>query len=147
MSQSSELAGGDGFTFEGHIGALYLAALLAKQKTVGCDGIVVNVATQQRDFNNPLDDIIIRWIDNSNRNGTTSIQVKRHLTISNAKTNTDFRDIIRDSWKTFTDQQFIKNLDKFGVAVGYIAESKSRALRLLCESAKVMWIYDFRPRL
>lgn len=136
MSQSSELAGGDGFTFEGHIGALYLAALLAKQKTVGCDGIVVNVATQQRDFNNPLDDIIIRWIDNSNRNGTTSIQVKRHLTISNAKTNTDFRDIIRDSWKTFTDQQFIKNLDKFGVAVGYIAESKSRALRLLCESAK-----------
>lgn len=136
MTQSSELAGGDGFTFEGHVGALYLTALLAKQSTVGCDGIVINVATQQRDFNNPLDDIVVSWLDNSNRHGTTSIQVKRHLTISDAKTNTDFRDIIRDSWKTFTDQHFIKNLDKFGVAVGYIATSKLRALRFLCEIAK-----------
>jgi len=63
MSQSSELAGGDGFTFEGHVAAYYLAALLAKRKTGGCDGEVVEVATQQRNFDKPLDDVIITWKD------------------------------------------------------------------------------------
>ncbi len=29
MSQSPELAGGDGFTYEGHVMAFYLTALLA----------------------------------------------------------------------------------------------------------------------
>ncbi|MFW1642074.1 NACHT domain-containing protein [Acinetobacter guillouiae] len=136
MTQSSELAGGDGFTFEGHVGGLYLSALLAKRKAVGCDGIVINVATQQRDFHEPLDDIVVRWKDKSDRTGTTSLQVKRKLTISDAKKNKDFRDIVKDSWITFSDAKFIRGLDKFGAVVGYMAESKLRAFRLLCESAK-----------
>lgn len=136
MSQSSELAGGDGFTFEGHVGGMYLSALLAKRKAVGCDGIVINVATQQRDFSEPLDDIIVQWKDKSDRTGTTSLQVKRKLIISDAKKNKDFRSVIKDSWLTFFSPNFVKDLDKFGTVVGYIADSKLRAFRLLCESAK-----------
>lgn len=64
-SQSPELAGGDGFTYEGHVVAFYLTALLAEASAPGCDGTVVNVASQQRDFGYPLDDVIIKWIDAS----------------------------------------------------------------------------------
>ena len=96
-SQSPELAGGDGFIYEGHVMAFYLTALLAEASAPGCNGTVVNVASQQRDFGYPLDDVIIKWIDASDRIGTTSLQVKRDLTISSADTNKNFRDVIRDS--------------------------------------------------
>lgn len=136
MSQSSELAGGDGFTFEGHVAAYYLAALLAKRKTGGCDGDVVEVATQQRNFDKPLDDIIITWKDSSDRSGTTSLQVKREVIISSAKNNKDFREVIRDSWYTFQKKEFKKGVDKYGMAIGYIAPKNLRALRNLCEVAR-----------
>ncbi|WEI24337.1 hypothetical protein PYR74_10815 [Acinetobacter bereziniae] len=116
MSQSSELAGGDGFTFEGHVAAYYLAALLAKRKTGGCDGDVVEVATQQRNFDKPLDDIIITWKDYSDRSGTTSLQVKREVIISSAKNNKDFREVIRDSWYTFQK----KNLKWGLISMGWL---------------------------
>lgn len=136
MSQSSELAGGDGFTFEGHVAAYYLAALLAKRKTGGCDGDVVEVATQQRNFDKPLDDVIVTWKDYSGRSGTTSLQVKREVIISSAKNNKDFREIIRDSWYTFQKNEFKKGVDKYGMAIGYSAPKNLRALRNLCEAAR-----------
>ncbi len=136
MSQSSELAGGDGFTFEGHVAAYYLAALLAKRKTAGCDGDVVEVATQQRNFDKPLDDIIITWKDYSDRSGTTSLQVKREVIISSAKNNKDFREVIRDSWYTFQKKEFKIGVDKYGMAIGYIAPKNLRALRNLYEAAR-----------
>jgi len=60
-----------------------------------------------------------------------SLQVKRSLTISKAKTNTDFRDIIRDSWLTFSKDDFRRSVDRFGAAVGSIAKDKGRALATL----------------
>lgn len=135
MSQSPELAGGEGFTFEGHVAAFYLAALLAERNAPGCDGIVTNVAVQQRDFDKPLDDVIISWKDVSGRIGTSSLQVKRALTISSAASNSDFRDIIRDSLSTLKNPNFKKGIDKYGAAVGEIAISKFRDLTTLCNLA------------
>ncbi|PNK59800.1 AAA family ATPase [Psychrobacter sp. FDAARGOS_221] len=135
MSQSPELAGGDGFTYEGHVMAYYLTALLAESSAPGCDGIVVNVASQQRDFGYPLDDVIVKWRDASDRIGTTSLQIKRELTISSADTNKNFRDVIRDSLTSYHDSAFNEGLDKYGVAVSEISSAKFRDLGFLCQIA------------
>lgn len=134
-SQSPELAGGDGFTYEGHVVAFYLTALLAEASAPGCDGTVVNVASQQRDFGYPLDDVIIKWKDASDRIGTTSLQVKRDLTISSAESNKNFRDIIRDSLASYQDASFNDDIDKYGVAVNEISSAKFRDLGFLCHIA------------
>jgi hypothetical protein len=64
MSQSPELAGGEGFTFEGDAAAFYLAALLAEAYAPGIDDrTVIRVSVQQRDFGEPLDDVIVDFED------------------------------------------------------------------------------------
>lgn len=137
MSQSPELAGGEGFTYEGDVAAFYLTALLAEAYAPGIDDRrVIQVSVQQRDFGEPLDDVIIDFEGSSQNYARLSLQVKRALTISSAKSNQDFRDIIRDSWATFKKSDFRIHNDRYGVAVGEIASAKERALKTLCEWAR-----------
>ncbi|MEH6782983.1 MAG: hypothetical protein V7688_03830 [Alcanivorax jadensis] len=137
MPQSPELAGGEGFTFEGDVAAFYLAALLAEAYAPGIDDrTVVRVSVQQRDFGEPLDDVIVDFEEAAKNPARLSLQVKRSLTISDAKTNTDFRDIIRDSWATLKKSDFRINADRYGVAVGTVTPAKERALRTLCDWAR-----------
>lgn len=137
MSQSPELAGGEGFTFEGDAAAFYLAALLAEAYAPGIDDrIVVRVSVQQRDFGEPLDDVIIDFEDVAKNPARLSLQVKRSLTISKAQTNKDFRDIIRDSWATLNKSDFRINVDRYGAAVGTVTPTKERALTTLCDWAR-----------
>lgn len=137
MPQSPELAGGEGFTFEGDAASLYLAALLKEAYAPGIeDRIVVRVSVQQRDFGEPLDDVIVDFEDAEKNPARLSLQVKRSLTVSDAKTNTDFRDIIRDSWATLKKLDFRINSDRYGAAVGTISPDKERALKTLCDLAR-----------
>jgi len=137
MPQSPELAGGEGFTFEGDVAAFYLSALLAEAYAPGIDGrTVVRVSVQQRDFGEPLDDVIVDFEDAAKEKARLSLQVKRSLTISKARTNKDFRDIIRDSWATLKKPDFRINLDRYGAAVGTISASKERLLKTLCDWAR-----------
>jgi len=137
MAQSSELAGGEGFTFEGDAAAYYLAALLAEAYAPGInDRTVVRVAVQQRDFGEPLDDIIVDFEDAAKKPARLSLQAKRSLTISKAKKNKDFRDIIRDSWSTLKKSDFRINTDRYGAIVGTITRAKERALKTLCDWAR-----------
>lgn len=137
MPQSPELAGGEGFTFEGDVAAFYLTALLAEDSARGIDDRTVGrVSVQQRDFGEPLDDVIVDFEDTAKNPARLSLQVKRSLTISAAKTNTDFRDIVRDSWKTLKKPDFRINTDRYGAAVGTISADKARALCTLCELAR-----------
>ena len=137
MSQSPELAGGEGFTFEGDVAAFYLSALLAEAYAPGIeDRTVVGVSVQQRDFGEPLDDVIVDFEDSSSAPARLSLQVKRSLTISDANTNKDFRDIIRDSWATLNKTDFRLNVDRYGAAVGTITPNKERALKTLCDWAR-----------
>lgn len=137
MPQSPELAGGEGFTFEGDAAAFYLTALLAETYAPGIDDrIVVRVSVQQRDFGEPLDDLIVDFEDPANNPARLSLQVKRTLTISNAVTNTDFRDIIRDSWSTLQKTDFHIGFDRYGAVVGTISPAKERALKTLCDWAR-----------
>lgn len=137
MSQSPELAGGEGFTFEGDAAAFYLTALLAEAYAPGIDNrIVVRVSVQQRDFGEPLDDVIVDFEDVEKNSSRLSLQVKRSLTISKAQTNKDFRDIIRDSWATLKKPDFRINTDRYGAAVGTVAPAKERALKTICDWAR-----------
>lgn len=137
MPQSPELAGGEGFTFEGDAAAFYLASLLAEAYAPGIDDrTVVCVSVQQRDFGEPLDDVIVDFEDAAKDPARLSLQVKRSLTISAAKTNSDFRDIIRDSWATLKKSDFRINADRYGAAVGTVTPAKERALKTLCDWAR-----------
>ncbi|MDO9178702.1 MAG: hypothetical protein Q7U16_10395 [Agitococcus sp.] len=137
MTQSSELAGGEGFTFEGDAAAFYLASLLAEAYAPGINDRTVScVSVQQRDFGEPLDDIIVDFEDSAKNTARLSLQVKRSLTISDANTNKDFRDIIRDSWSTLKKTGFRINIDRYGAAVGTISAAKERDLKTLCDWAR-----------
>ena len=137
MSQSPELAGGEGFTFEGDAAAFYFTALLAEAHAPGIDDrTVVRVSVQQREFGEPLDDVIVDFEDAAKNPARLSLQVKRSLTISKAETNSDFRDIIRDCWATLKKLDFRVNVDRYGAAVGTITPTKERALKTLCDWAR-----------
>lgn len=137
MPQSPELAGGDAFTFEGAVAALYLTYLLAEAYAPGINHRTVSrVAVQQRDFSKPLDDVIIDFRSESGELACLSLQVKRSLTISSAQSNTDFRDTIRDCWATFNKSDFQHGIDRFGAGVGEISAAKERDLCYLCEVAR-----------
>jgi len=135
--QSSELAAGAGFTFEDAVGAFYLTALLGEGYAPGVESrTVCRVTLQQRTFGEPLDDVIVDFRDTAGEEARLSLQVKSRLTVSAAKSNTDFRDVIRDCWLTYQRPEFRKGIDCYGAAVGDIARVKARALKSLCELAR-----------
>jgi hypothetical protein len=137
MTQSPELAGGAGFTYADQVATRYLAALLAGSGAPGLpDRRVVRVALEQRDAGEPLDDIVVDGEAPDRSVARLGLQVKREITISAAKTNKDFRDIVRDSWATLDKPDFRDGVDKVGAAVGpSTAVGKSRDLVALAQFA------------
>ena len=137
MPQSPELAGGAGYTFEDLVAARYLAALLCESAAPGAEGAIISaVALQQRDFGEPLDDVIVDFRRQDAQTARLSLQVKRSLIISSAATNRDFREIIRDSLSTLRKADFREGIDRFGAAVGTVASGTFRDLTTLCELAR-----------
>ena len=136
-AQSPELAGGAGFTFEDAVSTFFLSALLGEGYAPGVENrTVCRVALQQRNFGEPLDDVIVDFRDTTCELARLSLQVKRALIISAAKTNSDFREVIRDSWATYQKTNFRRGIDRYGAAVGEIAKDKARDLISLCELAR-----------
>ena len=135
---SPELTGGAGFTYEDAVAAQYLAAMISGTTAAGLDGrIVQRVAQQQAAFGEPLDDVIVDAA--SLADGTVmrlSLQVKRSLTISDAATNSDFREVIQRSWQTLRKLDFRDNVDRVGAVTGSVAEETSRAFTTVCEWAR-----------
>lgn len=135
---SPELTGGAGFTYEDAVTAQYLAAMVSATTAAALDArIVQRVAQQQADFGEPLDDVIVDAA--SLADGTVmrlSLQVKRSLTISEAETNSDFREVIQRSWQTLQKPDFREHVDRVGAVTGSVAEATSRAFATLCEWAR-----------
>lgn len=135
---SPELTGGAGFTYEDAVTAHYLAALVSGTTAVALNGRVVQrVAQQQADFGEPLDDVIVDAV--SLADGSTmrlSLQVKRSITISDAATNGDFREVIQRSWETLQKPDFREHIDRVGAVTGSVAEDTSRAFATVCEWAR-----------
>jgi hypothetical protein len=147
LPQSPELAGGAGHTFEDMVAARYLAAMLAQTGAPGIGGrTVMRVALQQRDFGEPLDDLIVDF-QSGQDDARLSLQLKRSLTISDADTNDDFRDIVRDCWLTLQKPDFRNDVDRFGAATESVAIQKRRDLNNLCDLARASpTLVDFEAR-
>ncbi len=136
-AQSSELGAGTGFTFEDMAGAFFLVALLDEGYAPGIENrVVAGVSFQQKAFGEPLDDLIVDFRAPSGDKARLSLQVKRSLTISAAVSNTDFREVIANSWRTLQEQAFRWEQDRVGVAVGDVAIDRSRAFITLAEIAR-----------
>lgn len=137
MAQSPELASGSGFAFEDQVGAGFLAALLSEAYAPGTgERVVSRVALQQRDFQDPLDDIIVDARGEDGSCSRLSLQCKQSLTISDARSNKDFRSIVRDCWRTKGKLDFRQGIDRYGAAVGFVTVDRARALQQLCEYAR-----------
>ncbi|MHC6223904.1 hypothetical protein ACYU03_03815 [Pseudomonas sp. X10] len=134
MAQSSELTGGAGFDFEGHIAAYFLSSLLTSDVRPPFNLRAKSVAMQQSAFGAPLDDIIITFEDSYQ--STLHLQVKRALIISAAKTNTDFREVVINSWSTFKDPKNTHLHNNYGAATGSISSKGLRNLRTVCLAAR-----------
>lgn len=135
-NQSPELTGGAGFTYEAHVAARYLVALLTEGSAPGLNHrIVRRVALQQKSAGEPLDDVIVdaNGVGDQSR---LSLQVKRQLTISSAATNTDFREVVVNSWATLQKPGFRENVDHYGAATGTVSADRLRELRRVCELAR-----------
>ena len=135
--QSAELAGGAGFTFADAVATVFLTALLDEGHVPGVtDAQVTRVALEQRNFGEPLDDLVVDFKTLDGEKPRLRLQTKRDVVVSAAASNTDFRAVIRDSWSTLHLPHFQRDIDRYGVVVGEIAKDKARDLQYLCELAR-----------
>ena len=65
-----------------------------------------------------------------------SLQVKRSFTVSDAASNTDFREVIQRSWQTLQKPDFRERVDRVGAAVGTISDEAHRNFTTVCEWAR-----------
>lgn len=135
---SPELTGGAGFTYEDAVTAHYLSAMIGGTTATALDGRVVQrVAQQQADFGEPLDDVIVdATLPTDGTIMRLSLQVKRSLTVSDAASNDDFREVIQRSWQTLQKSDFREHVNRIGAVTGSVAEDTSRAFTTLCEWAR-----------
>ncbi|MDP2221571.1 MAG: hypothetical protein Q8K34_15465 [Hydrogenophaga sp.] len=134
---SSELTGGQGFSFEDAVAATYFVALLGENAAPGTgEGTVVRVALQQGPYGHPLDDLVVT----ARRPDTTEVrfdaQVKRSLTVSAAHSNVDFRDTILRAYQTVEKPDFQLLKDRVGAITGEISSASKRDFETLCEMAR-----------
>jgi hypothetical protein len=132
---STELTGGGGFTYEDTVVAYYLSTLLREERAAGQSGIVKSVAVQQAGHGHPMDDIIIEFEDNIGRR-RLSLQVKRHVRISAAPSNTDFREILAGAVETRATADFQVDRDAYGFVVENVAIEPFRSLTRLIDWSK-----------
>lgn len=134
---SSETTSGAGFGYEDCVGAYYLAALLGEHSVAGVDGrIVKRVSFQQKSNGFPLDDFVVEAV--ANDRCVMSLQAKRRITVSAAKTNIDFRDVVINSWLTLQTGEFSNGTDRVGCIVEYGSDDKLREVSRLCDTARAM---------
>lgn len=137
MTPSPELTGGTGFTFERAVTAGYLVSVLSEGSAPGLENYkVTRVAVQQAEFGEPLDDLIVDGVSSTGEIARLSLQVKTRVTISNARSNSDFRKIIKNSWHTLKKEGFQKKQDRFGFIAQSCADFCFRSLRNICAYAR-----------
>lgn len=131
---SPEATGGIGTSYEHVCIAAYLAALLTQSHAPACPGIVTGIALQQKANGRPLDDIVIGWKDETGREGTVDLQLKRRLPVSAGETS-DFSRIVTDAWATMKRTDFVDRCDLAGGLSELISSANHYACQKLRELA------------
>src|SRR5579875_7494 len=132
---STELTGGTGFTYEDIVVAYYLAALLREERAAPLSAIVKSVAIQQAGHGNPMDDIVIEF-DDDGFEREFGFQAKRSITVSSAKSNEDFREVIRRSLTIRARPGFRADVDAYGFIAEFVAVDPLRTLQRIINWAK-----------
>lgn len=87
-------SGGAGTHFEAKVGASYLLSMLLEVDARGLPGCrIESVSLQRSQEGHPLDDIVIRGVDQAGNAATLEIQVKRTLTFT--ASDTEFREVVK----------------------------------------------------
>lgn len=131
---SPEATGGIGTSYEHVCIAAYLAALLTQSHAPACPGIVTGIALQQKANGRPLDDIVIGWKDDTGREGTVDLQLKRRLPVSAGEA-ADFTRIVTDAWVTMNRTDFVDRRDLAGGLSELISSANHYACQKLRELA------------
>jgi hypothetical protein len=132
-ARSTQLTGGEGFTYEDVIAAYFLAALLREEATLGQPGFVTRVAVQQDRQGEPMDDVIVDSDAAGGRN-RLSLQVKRSLTVSGA--NADFKKTIASAVATRAQPDFRPGLDRYGFIARSVGDDRFQSLLRIIERAR-----------
>jgi len=147
-ARSSQLTGGEGFTYEDVIGAYFLTALLREEAALAQPGLVTRVAVQQDRQGEPMDDVIVDS-DVAGERYRLSLQVKRSVTVS--ASNADFQDIITKAVETCAAPGFRRGLDRYGFIARAVGDDRLQSLQRIIQRAKASATgaeFDarFRPR-
>lgn len=134
-ARSSELTGGEGYSYEDIVCVVYLCALLREEAGPGQLGRVTCVAVQQHSKGEPLDDLIV----DAELDGLTrrlSLQVKREIKISAAASNKDFRDLIANARATRAKPDFRVGVDRYGFIARKVGAERLESLKRLISWAQ-----------
>ncbi|MBD3831943.1 MAG: hypothetical protein IE910_01110 [Brevundimonas sp.] len=135
MSQSPELSGNAGTTYETQVAAFFMSAVLVDGGALGLDGAVAkSVAVQRKALGDPLDDVVVVGLRNDGSEAKLQLQAKTKIIVS--ATNGDFRAIVAASWEAMNDPAFQDGRDRFGAVTQSVAVEKRRNLRRLHDDAR-----------
>lgn len=111
-------SGPGGSQFELLVATYYLTAMLKGEIPFGNSdgGIIDSVKLQQRNNDNPVDDIVVQ-----SQNGVLSIQVKHTVRFTNNKNKIkgnapEFYDALSQCWSLYNNVKFNHDTDYFGIA-------------------------------
>lgn len=106
--------GGGGIRFEILVATSYVVSLLRMEFARGLDkGVVHSVNLQQRNRDNPVDDINIVTKHNGDER-TLYLQAKHTLRFTD---NEDFNEVLRDCWAQYCKATFKRGNDQVGIVI------------------------------
>ena len=130
---SPEVTGGAGFGFEDAVVASYLCSVLLEAGVRGLrEHVATGVDVQRGALGHPLDDLIVHGRNVSGAKGRLELQVKQTLTVSSARSNRAFRDVVRRAWRTLHDPSFQKGASRVGAVTSSISDKSYRAVTSTC---------------
>lgn len=138
-SQSSELRGGQGFSYEDTVAASFLVALIREEASLGSNGSVVRVAVQQEACGEPMDDLIVD-VSLDGELARLGFQVKSTITIS--EKDPDFKAIINAALQTRAKSSFREGRDAYGFIAGSVGDSRLKSLNRIIYRAKASTTAD-----
>lgn len=129
---STFLTGGGGFSYEDHIGAFYLSALLKDGYIFGLKNYQIEkIYFQQANQYNPLDDFVIEGT-NGIQKAKLSLQAKHNISFGK---NEEFKNVISLCVNLFKQDDFTIGVDKFGIIIGVFNKNIDHHYKKLNELA------------
>lgn len=127
--------GGGGNTFERHVQALFLLALVVDGFSPILEAPVVEVTFQSKRLGVDTDDLLI-IAERYGRQSKLFCQIKHDVAIT--KKNRVFQEVINAAWSDFQKETFDRAVDRIALMTGVIAKNSIDAMRYIHDHATKM---------